>query len=282
MTLLVKFTLALALILAAIGKSAATETSVVASIFPLHSLTAGVMKGAGEPVLLLDSGLSPHDFTLKPSQAELLQSADLLIWIGGDFEYPLAGFAGNLPPGQSLALGAGGPDGRNPHIWLDPQQAKRIASAIAERLRGLDPDHGALYMENAVALSARIDTLELELAALLQPVRDVPYVVFHDAFEPFESHFGMNNAGALTREPERGLSAGQIRRMRATIAASGAHCAFREPQFDPHLLDVVAEQSDIRMAALDPLGWKLEPEINGYFILMRNLAHDFVACLSRR
>ena len=281
MNLLLNVALALALILGGISKPWAAETNVVASIFPLHSLAAGVMKGVGEPALLLQSGLSPHEFSLKPSQAELLQSADLLFWVGKNLEYPLARYTRNLPPGHSLALGGGGEGKQNPHIWLDPQQAKEIVSAMAEKLRTRDPDHGAIYTRNARMLQARIDALELELAELLNPLRGIPYVVFHDAYAPFESRFELNNVGALTSEPERVLSAGQIRRMRVVIVDTHARCAFREPQFEPRLLAVVAEQSEIRIGELDPLGWNLKPGIDGYFILMRNLAHGFIECLSR-
>ena len=93
MTLVIKITLALALILSGVFKSATAEPAepkIVASIFPLYSLAAGVMDGVGEPTLLLHDGLSPHDFALKPSQASLLQSADLLLWVGKNLEFPLA------------------------------------------------------------------------------------------------------------------------------------------------------------------------------------------------
>jgi zinc transport system substrate-binding protein len=298
MMMFFKLTLALALILAlilgGIGKAtaaeiaaetiaaakAAAEPNVVASIFPLHSLTAGVMRDVGEPVLLLDGGLSPHDFALKPSQARLLQSADLVIWVGEDLEYPLARFAENLPPGRSFPLIAGAAARQNPHIWLDPQAAKRIVSAVAARLRALDPGHAADYGRNGAALEARIDALEEELAAILGPLRDIPYIVFHDAYGPFEKRFGLNNVGAVTAEPEHRPGARQIRRMRELVATTGARCAFREPQFEPHIAAAIAEDSALRFGELDPLGAGLEPGVNGYFLLMRNLAHGFAACLS--
>lgn len=55
---------------------------VVTDILPVHSLTAMVMQGVGEPELLVDGSASPHDFALRPSQARLVQDADLVIWIG--------------------------------------------------------------------------------------------------------------------------------------------------------------------------------------------------------
>jgi zinc transport system substrate-binding protein len=289
LTLVLAPALTLALILGGFGKAtvaeaaaeAAAEPNVVASIFPLHSLTAGVMHGVSEPLLLLDGGLSPHDFALKPSQARLLQSADLVIWVGEGLEYPLARFAENLPPGRSFPLIAGAAARQNPHIWLDPKAAKRIVSALTARLRALDPDHADDYGRNGAALEARIDALEVELAAILGPLRDIPYIVFHDAYGPFEKRFGLNNVGAVTAEPEHRPGARQIRRMRELVATTGARCAFREPQLEPHIAAAIAENSALRFGELDPLGAGLEPGVNGYFLLMRNLAHGFAACLSR-
>jgi zinc transport system substrate-binding protein len=255
---------------------------IVVSIFPLHALASGVMAGAGTPALLLDSGLSPHDFALKPSQARLLQAADLLVWIGDGLEFPLARFAANLPPGRSLPLTAGGgANGRNLHIWLDPDQARQIVRVLAEKLAALDPDHAALYAANGAALRRRIAELADELETLLRPFRDLPYIVYHDAYGPFERRFGLRNLAAVTPDPERRPGARHIRRMRAAIAASGARCLFREPQFEPQILAAIVEGSDIQLGELDPLGVGLTPGVNGYFDLMRNLARGFVRCLSR-
>ena len=60
--------------------------NVVVSIKPLHSLVASVMKGVGEPELLLEGNTSPHTAALKPSQAEAIQKADLVFWIGDTLE----------------------------------------------------------------------------------------------------------------------------------------------------------------------------------------------------
>ncbi len=62
------------------------EVKVVTSIKPLHSLVSKVMKGVGEPDLLITGAASPHDYALKPSQASLLEQADLVFWISEDIE----------------------------------------------------------------------------------------------------------------------------------------------------------------------------------------------------
>ena len=65
---------------------AAEPPRVVVSIKPIHSLVAAVMQGAGEPMLLIASGASPHTYGLKPSDARALQEADLIVWVGEGME----------------------------------------------------------------------------------------------------------------------------------------------------------------------------------------------------
>jgi zinc transport system substrate-binding protein len=73
-------------LLAASALSAHAEVNVVASIKPVHSLVAAVMEGVGEPGLIVDGAGSPHNYALKPSQAQMLESADVVFWIGHELE----------------------------------------------------------------------------------------------------------------------------------------------------------------------------------------------------
>lgn len=59
---------------------------VAASIKPVHSLVASIMQGAGEPYLIQNDSVSPHDYALKPSQAEYINEADLIFWMGPEIE----------------------------------------------------------------------------------------------------------------------------------------------------------------------------------------------------
>jgi len=62
------------------------EVNVVASIKPVHSLVSAVMKGVGAPSLIVDGASSPHDFALKPSQAAMLEKANIVFWVGHELE----------------------------------------------------------------------------------------------------------------------------------------------------------------------------------------------------
>jgi zinc transport system substrate-binding protein len=74
------------------------EPQVVVSIKPIHSLVASIMKGVGEPSLVVEGAASPHTYTLKPSNARALENADLVFWMGPGLEAflekPLEALAG--------------------------------------------------------------------------------------------------------------------------------------------------------------------------------------------
>ncbi|WP_423910081.1 zinc ABC transporter substrate-binding protein [Candidatus Spongiihabitans sp.] len=65
--------------------------NVAVSIAPIHSLVSAVMDGVGVPELLIPAGQSPHGYTLRPSSVKHIYGADLIIWIGPDYEIALAG-----------------------------------------------------------------------------------------------------------------------------------------------------------------------------------------------
>jgi zinc transport system substrate-binding protein len=167
----------------------------------------------------------------------------------------------------------------DPHLWLDPGNAQVIAGAMAEALAAVDQENAATYRANAAALAERIAALDAELAQLLAPVRDRPFVVFHDAYQYFETHYGLAAAGSITVSPEQAPGARRLAEIGAAIAARSAACVFREPQFEPALVELVVEGTGARQAELDPEGTALAAGPELYVALMRGLGRVIADCL---
>lgn len=288
----------------------------MASVPPLHSLVAGVMAGVAKPVLLIPGGASPHGASLRPSQARALATAQVVFWIGGGLETvlekPLAALAGaarvvevSAQPGIArLRLRRGGawkahgdaaeaaekaetetgdrggaPGAYNPHVWLDPVNARRIVEIAVAALGEADPGNAAAYLENGARLSRDLANLDRELAGLLGPVRGAPYVVFHDAFPYLERRYRLNAVAAVSLNPEVPPGARRLVELRRRIAGLGAVCLFGEPQFRPALLESLIRDTGARAGVLDPLGAALKPGPEAYFRLMRGLARALADCL---
>jgi zinc transport system substrate-binding protein len=171
---------------------------------------------------------------------------------------------------------------RDMHLWLDPVNAKAMARAIARALRRADPENALKYKANGERLEKRLDALDQELAAKLGPVKRVPFIVFHDAYQYFEKRYGLNGAGTITVSPDRRPGAKRLSKIRATIRSRQAACVFAEPQFRPALVKSVVAGTEVRTGLLDPLGADLPAEPDMYFHLMRGLADSLSKCLSSK
>jgi zinc transport system substrate-binding protein len=165
------------------------------------------------------------------------------------------------------------------HVWLDPQNAAAMVGAIVAALSAADPGRAATYEANATKVRADLARLDDELAATLAPVRDRPFVAFHDAYQYFEERYDLNAVGAITVDPQRAPGAGRLRDIRARLEQLDAACVFAEPQFRPALVETVVEGTGANTGVLDPLGASLEAGPDQYAQLLRALSQSLVDCL---
>lgn len=170
-------------------------------------------------------------------------------------------------------------EGLDPHGWLDPENGKLWLDAIAEALADLDPENAALYRRNAEAGKAEIDAAASRIEARLAPVRGARFVVFHDAYQYFERRFGLGVVGAILLGDAASPGPARLADLRGALRDQDIACVFAEPQFDPGLIDAVAEGSGARVAVLDPQGAALAPGAGFYVALLQTLAEDAAACL---
>ena len=289
---------------------------IVASIKPVHSLVAGVMREVGEPRLLVLGGASPHEYSLRPSDARAISEADIVFWIGPELESfmvkPLQNAKGRVrsvalldAPGVAvLPLREGGAwephqhhptepvghhsdhdhdheSGRDVHIWLDPVNAVAMARRIVAVLGDADSAHRADYERNGAALIERLNQLDQQLAGDLAPIKDRPFIVFHDAYQYFERRYGLSAAGSITLSPEQRPGAKRVTEIQARIRDLGVRCVFGEPQFQPALVETAIAGSGARSGVLDPAGGaELQAGPEAYFELLRRLADSLRTCLS--
>jgi len=285
--------------------------SVVASIKPIHSLVAAVMGDIGTPHLLLEAPSSAHHFTLKPSQARSLQAADIMFWVGPTMEQPLTKALATLAPqAQTLPLieSAGlvlinfdkvtpahekhdhekhdkhdehaKHDNHliNPHIWLDPQNAKIMLGVIAVRLAKADPENASTYAANADSMAARLATLETDITSQLASYSAAKFLVLHDAHVYFERRFGLRNYGAITTEPDVMPTASRVKALRDELREHRFDCIFTEPFLGQKAAALIAEGSKVSIGTLDPIASNLPAGAQLYPDLLMSYAKALQSC----
>ena len=164
----------------------------------------------------------------------------------------------------------------DPHIWLDPMNAKVIVKEITKQLVQLDSKNSATYKANSKKALADIDKLTKNIKKDLS--KDLRFVVFHDAYQYFEKRFGIQVLGALTVNTDVMPGAEQLSEIREVIEHEKVNCIFSEPQFNPSIIKSIAKDTKVKTGILDPLGAKLDKGKNLYFDLLNNMASSFKGC----
>lgn len=165
------------------------------------------------------------------------------------------------------------------HIWLDPMNAIAMTEAIVATLAEADPTHAGVYRANGRRLTVGLEAMNAHFAHELAPLAGEPYIVFHDAYQYFESRYGLTPAGSITISPDRQPGAERLTEIRDKIRESGAICVFAEPQFEPRLVQTVAEGTDARTGVLDPLGAEIADGPHLYSTLINELGQSLLDCI---
>jgi zinc transport system substrate-binding protein len=168
----------------------------------------------------------------------------------------------------------------DPHAWLDPANAILWLGHIAEQLTRVDSVNATIYQENADLAKHNIQTMMEEIKKELNGLHTVPYIVFHDSYQYFETRFNLQPKASISLGDGTQPGISQIRKLQAVLKSSQARCVFSEPQYSDRLVNTVVSGMDIRTTRLDPLGFNLETGEELYISLIKNLSSSLSDCLS--
>ena len=164
----------------------------------------------------------------------------------------------------------------DPHIWLDPANAKVIVKKITNQLSKIDKDNSSTYKSNSKKVLKDLDNLIKQIKSEIN--KDASFVVFHDAYQYFEKRFGINVIGALTVNPDVMPGAEQLAEIREVIEHEKAKCIFSEPQFNPNIINSIASDTGVKTGVLDPLGANIDKGKNMYFDLIKDMSNSLKGC----
>ena len=165
------------------------------------------------------------------------------------------------------------------HIWLSPDNAIKIVQKVNKVLSLYFPENSKIYNDNTTKFIDKIRNLKMELVKELSPIKNKPYIVFHDAYQYFEKTFELNAVGSVALEGDIASSPKQISLIKDKIVKSKALCVFQEPQFDSKLVKIVVEGTDAKIGTLDPLGVNISENKDFYLQLITNMAKSLKECL---
>ncbi len=277
----------LAILLLLLAAPAFAKPLVLTTLKPLTLIVAAVAGDIVEVRQLLPDGDSPHHWALQMSGRRLLDSADLVLWIGPDMESALVDgiavrdrarviTAVDLPalqwppaqPGDSANI-------RDAHIWLSPVNAAVIARAVTDWLIQAHPGQQEALRARAMIFDELMVRTQASIDRRLRAVKQQKFVVDHDGLRHFVAAFGLRQVGYFTDAGDRGIGA---RAMERLFAETGVKCLVTEPghigQMQP-----MARRLGAKLAVVDPFGAGVKPGSGAYGDFLAGIGEQLAGCL---
>lgn len=259
---------------------AAERLQIVTTIKPLQLLVAAVV-GEGQDVdVLLDPRMSPHDYQMRPSERRKLDGADVVFWVGPSLEMFMVPVLSALDRRVAVVALQDETTPGDPHLWMDPLLAGRMAYKIADSLEKLAPTNAQRWHANAARLEglliAEDKRLREQLAAIGRPRG---YLVAHDAYGRFEARYGLRHQAALTDSSDLPPSAQHIAQIESAVKTGAISCAMHDVAESPKLLQTLLKGRQVRVEVVDSMAAGISPGQNGLVEFYRQLGSAVSRCL---
>jgi zinc transport system substrate-binding protein len=241
------------------------QLSIVTAFYPFAFLAERVAGRHAAVTSLTQPGAEPHDLELTPRQVGSLSSADLVVYERSfqpavDQAVDQSGAVDVLDtatvvPLEPLGTPVEGHEdgGLDPHVWLDPGNVARIATAVAQRLAARDPANAADYEANARRLADELGALDGQFRSGLASCDRSDFITTHAAFGYLARRYGLTQIGITGLTPDVEPSPARVAEVQREAAQHGVTTIFYETLVSPAIAQSVAGDLGLRTDVLDPI-----------------------------
>ncbi|MEO6486393.1 MAG: metal ABC transporter substrate-binding protein, partial [Thermoanaerobaculia bacterium] len=288
----ISIAIALAMALLPNPVSAAQKLKVVTTTADLASLAREVGGDRIDVTAIARGYQDPHFVEAKPSFLMLLRNADLLAAVGAELELGWLpalldqsrnnrirpGSRGYLDASQGVeildrpagavnrSMGDVHPSG-NPHYWLDPANAVRIAIQIEQRLERLRPQDADYFRARLNDFKLRLNEANKRWTAALAPYRGAKIVTYHNSWPNFARRFGLNVVGYVEPKPGVPPSPSHTFDLINMMKQQKVKVILMEPYFDHKTPQSIAERTGARLLVIYPSVGGAKSGTDDYFQL---------------
>ena len=227
------------------------KIKVVTTFSTLNSFVEGV--GANRVVVqnLVPVGASPETYQPTPQDVAALSDSQLVVENGTGIEawlqHTITESATNA---HILVLSDGLPHiDKNPHLWMDPVNARAYVAKIRDTLSAIDPANKSYYAANAKAYDAKLVALQTwigkQIAAIPPARRNM--IIFHNAFDYYNRRFGIRTVGVIELSPGQDPNPQYIGHLVDLAEANNVRAVFSEPEYSPKLAQTLARSANIHV-----------------------------------
>ncbi|MGI6240087.1 MAG: metal ABC transporter substrate-binding protein [Christensenellales bacterium] len=283
---------------ASVGASAAGERlTVYASFYPMYDFVSKIGGDKIDVINMVPSGMEPHDWEPTPSDIVGLETADMLIYNGAGMEHWVDDVLAALGNKDLFVVEAseGVPllDSHahdhdydhdhdhdhgdfDPHVWLDPMNAKIEMENIKRALVTADPTNAEVYEANYAFYVAELDALDQEFKDALDPLINRDIVVAHQAYGYLCAAYGLNQVAIEGLSPDSEPSPARVAKIIDFGKAHNVKVIFFEELVSPKVAESIASAIGAQTEVLSPIEGRSDAQRDAgddYFSIMRqNLA----------
>ncbi|MFW6188979.1 MAG: metal ABC transporter solute-binding protein, Zn/Mn family [Planctomycetota bacterium] len=239
--------------------------------------------------VLVEPGQNPHTFEPGPQKMSRLARADVYFLVGVPFEDVIrdrlrattpdmrmvdtgkdiklrsmdSHLRGETPSGHTA-------EGKDPHVWLDPNNVKKMARRIADALAAIDPSHEPDYRSNLEAFERDLEELDAQIRQICGDLPKRQFMAFHPAFGYFADAYDLQQV-AVEVEGKR-PSAKDLVHLIERARKNGIKVVFVQKQFSREQAQMIAHEIGGKVVAVDPLA-------GDYLQNMRRMARAFAEAM---
>lgn len=248
------------------------KIQVVTTLFPLYDFARTIGGEKAQVSLLLPPGVEPHSFEPRPEDVVRVNRADLFVYTNPAMEPWAAGIIGGLDRGKVTVVEGGkgialtqapqasradahvgehGADGVDPHIWLDFDNARRIAANILASYETRDPAHAEYYRRNAATLDADLSALDRRFRETL--ARCPKKVLLHGghyAFGYLAKRYGLKYISASAVNADAEPTPAKLAELVQVMRREGLKYVYTEELLSPRVAETIARETGAKVLML--------------------------------
>jgi zinc transport system substrate-binding protein len=223
---------------------------------------------------LTPAGAEPHDVELSPRQVDQIDGADVVLYVGRDFQPAVEELAARRDRGsvdllEAIPLHGATPD---PHFWLDPQRMATAVDEVADALAEVAPADTSMFRNGAARYRKTLTGLDAEMRQGLASCARDEIVTAHAAFFYLAERYGLTQLAISGLSPEAEPDPERLASLSETIRAKGITTIFYEELVSPDVARTLARETGAHAAVLSPIEGLTEEQAGrgeSYVTLMR-------------
>lgn len=248
---------------------------VTATIFPLYDIVKNVGGDKIDTILVLPPGSSPHTYEISPNQVKEMQNAKILFTIGAgvdgwaeniaktvngiavvdlDQYVSLKPFEHQEHEHEEVNTEEHEHGNMDPHYWLSPDNAIIMAQQVASQLSLIDENNKAYYETQANNFITTLKSKDIEWKNKINQLNKKELVVFHDAWGYFADHFDLKIVATFEPFPGKTPTPQYLINLQKEVKEYNVTSLFVEPQLSKEAVTTLADDLNVKVDVLDPLG----------------------------